>query len=221
MYASASTWMFNVVRQISSLHGVVQTDFLSGRSGLPAAISTSAVYLFKSHEISNPATVEDVAKRADKIIITIRDPRDAVTSMMLYHGYPFEGALGYVSAAARLCVRFVPDSRSLVLPYENRFFEDFETLAAVDRHLGYATAPEKRRAIFEGLRRDQVEKHIAKLPSLPGVLQDRVSGDLLDPDTHWHTHHAGRSGEIGRWKHLLTAEQVETVSERLEGCFRF
>lgn len=221
MYASASTWLFNVVRQMSALHGTVRTDFLSGRSGLPADVPAGGVCLFKSHEISDPSTLEDVARRAAKIIITIRDPRDAVTSMMLYHGYPFERALDYVGEAARLCVRFAPDARSLLLPYERRFFEDAGTLAVIDRHLGYATAAEKLQAIFESMRRGEVEKHIARLPSLPGVLQDRVSGDMLDPGTHWHTHHSGRSGEIGRWKHMLEAEQVRRVEERLAGCFNF
>jgi hypothetical protein len=34
--------------------------------------------------------------------------------------------------------------------------------------------------------------------------------------THWHTHHAGRTGEIGRWRQMLTEEQVLEV-ERLLG----
>ena len=46
---------------------------------------------------------------------------------------------------------------------------------------------------------------------LPGILQDRISGDLLDPQTHWHTHHAGRSGEIGRWRRELTQAQADAV----------
>jgi hypothetical protein len=56
---------------------------------------------------------------------------------------------------------------------------------------------------------------------LPGILQDRVSGDRLDPQTHWHTHHAGRTGEIGRWRRELSPAQADAVVERLQRCFSF
>ena len=60
-----------------------------------------------------------------------------------------------------------------------------------------------------------MERFIAELPRQPGVLVHRPTGDMLDPTTHWHTHHAGRSGEVGRWKRTLTAEQVREIEARL------
>jgi hypothetical protein len=48
-----------------------------------------------------------------------------------------------------------------------------------------------------------------------------VSGDRLDPRTHWHTHHAGRSGEIGRWRHMLSAAQAAEVEAALGDCYDF
>jgi hypothetical protein len=204
---------------MAALRGEVRTCFWSGAADVVGLEAAGRSVVVKSHEITDAATVDWLAAKAGKILITLRDPRDAVTSLMMYHGYAFERALDHVDEAARLCVRFAADRRALVLAYEGRFFEKPETLAALDGVLGLNTAAAARQVIFDRLRRGEVEKHIANMPRMAGVLQDRVSGDMLDPRTHWHTHHAGRSGEIGRWRHGLTAGQVARVEERLAGCF--
>jgi len=221
MYGSASTWLFNVVRELGAVRGMVVSDFVSDGGGLPARVAPDATYVFKSHEIGNIAVLDWLNRFSTQLIVTVRDPRDAVSSLMLYHGYAFERALDYVDRSARLCARFAADERALLLAYESRFFERAETVARVDAHLGWKAGAATRDAIFGCLQRAAVDAYIARLPAVPGVLQDRSSGDMLDPRTHWHTHHAGRSGEVGRWKRELSAEQVRQVEQRLEGCFRF
>jgi hypothetical protein len=221
MYASASTWLFNVVREMAAPHGEVETHFWAGPADLSGPAQAGRLTVIKSHEISDPATVEWLSKHAEKIIVSIRDPRDAVTSLMMYHGYPFERALDHVDASARLCVRFAAERQALVLHYESAFFEKPETLGKLASFLEFESAADTNDMIFNRLRRAEVEKHIANMPRLPGILQDRVSGDMLDPRTHWHTHHAGRSGEIGRWRHRLTAAQAKRVEAKLTGCFSF
>jgi hypothetical protein len=219
MYASASTWLFNAVRDMAALRGEVKTCFWSGTANLAGLTAPGRTMVVKSHEITDPATVNWLAANASHILITLRDPRDAVTSLMIHHGYEFDRALDHVAAAARLCVRFAADRRALVLAYESLFFEKPETLSAVDARLGLNTTAPSRQPIFDRLLRAEVEKHIANMPRLPGMLQDRISGDMLDPATHWHTHHAGRTGEIARWRHKLTAAQATKVEARLAGCF--
>ena len=49
-----------------------------------------------------------------------------------------------------------------------------------------------------------IEAFIARLEDLPATLR-HVSGDVFDTVSQWHKHHAGRSGEIGRWRRRLTA----------------
>jgi hypothetical protein len=151
----------------------------------------------------------------------VRDPRDAVASLMRYHNHPFDRALDHVERALRLCVCYAADPRAKVYAYESRFFDDPETPDALAAHLGLPLAPQSGVKISQALVRDNVEAHIARMDRLPGILQDRVSGDRLDPQTHWHTHHAGRSGEIGRWRHQFTPAQAEAVADRLRDCFRF
>jgi hypothetical protein len=82
-------------------------------------------------------------------------------------------------------------------------------------NLGYQLPKEVTQKIFENLSRSSVEKYIAGLPKQQGVLQDRISGDLLDPQTQWHTHHAGRNGEIGRWRSMLSRVQLTEITDRL------
>lgn len=201
--------------------GTVKTHFFSGAADFSGFDTAGALNIVKSHEIRNDATVAELARRSDKIFVTVRDPRDAVTSLMLYHAYEFSRALDYVNDASRLCVRFAADPRSLMMTYESEFFDDPATMAKMAAHAGLQLPAADATRIFDGLRREAVEKYIAGLPKMPGVLQDRVSGDRLDPKTHWHTHHSGRSGEIGRWRRQLTPAQIAEVEARLADCFGF
>jgi hypothetical protein len=53
------------------------------------------------------------------------------------------------------------------------------------------------------------------MPKMPGILSDALSGDLLDAKTQWRSHHAGRNGEIGKWKKVLTAKQASEAERRV------
>jgi hypothetical protein len=50
---------------------------------------------------------------------------------------------------------------------------------------------------------------------MPGTLRDPRSGDMLDPETQWHRHHAGRAGEVGGWRRILSPAQATTVERRM------
>ena len=223
MYASASTWAFNVLRQIHEQSGSapLNTRFFSGPGDFTGFDAPGVTQIVKSHEITDEATVLRLAARSDKILVTMRDPRDAVTSLMLYHGHDFDRALPLVRAASRLCMGFSRDRRAALWQFESGFAADPGTPARIAAWADYKLPTAAAQRIFEANSRQEVEKHIAQLPKLPGVLQDRLSGDRLDPRTHWHTHHAGRSGEIGRWRHQLSAAQAGEVEAQLRDCYSF
>ncbi len=223
MYASASTWLFNVTRQLHENAGAgpVKTDFFSGKGNFAGFDQAGQTVIVKSHEIKDDATVLEMSRRADRILVTMRDPRDAVTSLMLYHAYDFDRALPLVEQAARLCMGFARDKRALLLHYESGFSGQAATLPRVAAHLKYPLTDVAAQRIFDANRREEVEKYIAKMPRMQGVLQDRVSGDRLDPRTHWHTHHAGRDGEMGRWRHMLSDVQAVAVVAKLRDCYEF
>ena len=223
LYASASTWAFNVARL---LHAVadppvrVKTHFFADKVDL-AALAEPVTHIVKTHEIDDVAGAEALSERAARFVITVRDPRDAVASLMTYHGHDFERALAHVDKAMRLCVRHAADPRAKVFYYESKFFENEKMPEILAAHVGVTLGGGMGAKIFKALRREEVESYIATLPTRPGVLQDRKSGDRLDPQTHWHTHHAGRTGQIGRWQSGLTPEQAQAVQARLRDCFKF
>jgi hypothetical protein len=222
LYASASTWAFNLVREMVAQTQPIpaKTFFTAGKLDF-GGFAGAGINLVKTHEVDDAETEAQLGRRATKIVITVRDPRDAVTSLMLYHGHTFELALSHVEKTLRLCNKYAPDPRARIFYYESRFFENPETPAGIATHLGLSVPAEAAALAFDKLRRAEVEKHIANLPRLPGVLQSRETGDLLDPATHWHSHHSGRTGEIGRWQHKLDATQRAAIEARLKTLYRF
>jgi hypothetical protein len=218
MYASASTWLLNAVRKIQVESGQkdlaiqfvresVHPDMLDGKH---------AVSVIKSHEIIDETTLLAIAGRSDTILMSIRDPLDAVASVMEYQKVPFARALELVKLSSALCLDFIKDRRTSCFVYETKFFDDPATVPSLARLMGVSLSPEAARDIFKRLRRSAVEKFIKGLPQQKGVLRDLVSGDYLDPVTQWHTHHAGRSGEIGRWRQKLSQNEARAIQGLIE-----
>jgi hypothetical protein len=217
MYASASTWAFNVVRQIfevvepERLHAV----FVSGKEKNVNWNASAKVTVVKSHEISGEARVLDVTRRSSRLLLSVRDPRDCIASLMQAHAYEFPRALSLVEESAALCKSYAKDRRAKLLAYETGFFEKVETVSDIAVHLGYQLSEGVAQTIYDSLRRTEVERYIGNLPRVAGILKDPVSGDLLDPRTQWHTHHAGRTGEIGKWRKVLKDNEAAEIMQRL------
>jgi tetratricopeptide (TPR) repeat protein len=230
MYGSASTWAYNVTRQIAaSIYPTwpLQEHFVATVADTMRLDQPGRTHILKSHEMSDEDLVAELSARADVIIITIRDPRDAVTSSMLYHPHghdlakpseaqkTFERFLSRVEKSARFCARFAGEQRSLLLRYEAGFPDDVTTLDRIAACLQRPLDAIDRTRIFASHRRAAVEALIAELPVRRTTMKDISSDDLMDPMTQWHTHHAGRTGEIGRWQHMLTEAQASEVERRL------
>ena len=216
MYGSASTWLFNVVRMLveAETSRPARVQFVSSPNEFQG-FSAGEVDLIKTHEIEGDATILALAKGAARLFITVRDPRDAVTSLIQARSHSFERALHFVEQSARLCRSMAGDKRVRLFRYESGFFDDPATVGQIAAHLGLAVSAELAQAIFAANSRAEVEKHIAQMPQRQGVLRDAVSGDLLDPYTQWHTHHAGRKGGIKRWPGALTRAQIAEIEARV------
>ena len=218
MYASGSTWVFNAAMKVAASvvpakpvvgHYVAardqQLDFLDDPASLPVV---------KSHDTDEAAAIK-LAQRADAVLLSIRDPRDCITSLMLHQRASFPAALDVVEHTARYCARFASHPKANVLRYEARFFDDTATLDRIAACLGSGLAAADRARIFAEMGRPAIEAFIARLEDLPTTLR-HVSGDVFDTVSQWHRHHAGRSGEIGRWRRRLTAPQVVAIEQHLQ-----
>jgi hypothetical protein len=218
VYASGSTWVFNAVIKVATAvvpSRPVAARFVTCRQELDFLDDPVCLPVVKSHDTDEAAAIE-LARRADVVLLSIRDPRDCVTSLMLYQRYRFPAALEAVERTARYCARFSADPRVIVLRYEDRFIDDPATLDRIALICGGRLADADRMRIFAETRRPAIEAHIAMLSRSETAIRDPASGDLVDLATQWHTHHAGRSGEIGRWRHLLTLAEVAATEHRLQ-----
>jgi len=224
MFASGSTWLFNVALAVSGAlepRLPVRGRFVYGLRDADGLGAPGLRHVVKAHQA--PGGLDQVAARSDAIIVTLRDPRDAVCSLMQYQGFSFYRALFNVRLAAEACYRLALSPQAVVLHYERGFVDDPATLDGIARHLGGAITPPVRDAIFADHRREAVEARIRGLAALPTAVTGR-DGDLYDLATHWHGHHAGRSGETGRWRRLLYPAQavgVETALGDWMACFGY
>jgi hypothetical protein len=213
MFASGSTWAYNVMRAILA---VTQPDrpaggrFVNTLDDLHGLADHDTCTVVKSHDLA-PEVAAALRPLARRIVVTIRDPRDAVTSLMLYQRYPFDLALQTVAASAQFVGDLAQDERSLLLRYESGFIDDPASLDRIAAWLGGTLPAAARERLFAQSRRGAIEGLIGALPTLPRAQRDARSGDIFDPETQWHAHHAGRSGEVGRWRRALLPGQTAAV----------
>ncbi len=102
---------------------------------LPHLGEAAGTLVVKTHAGGN---VEELGQLAKAIIITIRDPRDAVASLTVHNKAPFDFALDVTEASAWACARLVGHKRAILFRYEDRFFDDprtVERIAAIASHV--------------------------------------------------------------------------------------
>jgi hypothetical protein len=217
MYASGSTWLFNALLKLGEALAPampLESRFVAHARDVGALGKDARLLLVKSHE-TDAAAEAALAAAADLVVVTIRDPLDVVASVMQYQNKDFAGALDLAEKSALQCARLAGDARAVKLRYESGFVDDPATLDLLAARLGAVLPPPTRAAIFAATRRREVERQIAALPGKAGVLINKESGDLLDPRTHWHSHHANRTGEVGRWRRTLSGARVAEIEQRL------
>jgi len=213
---SGSTWVFNAVRKVAlalAPDRPVLGPYIVRHAELPSLDDMTRLVIVKSHETDEAAAAE-LSEYAQAVWISIRDPRDCVASLMQYHGLAFDTALRDVEQDARFCDRFTTHPRARVLRYEAGFVDEPATLDRIAAGFGGVLAAPDRARIFAETRRPAIEAFIEQLDQLPTAVRPSP-GNLVDTVTQWHNHHANRTGEIGRWRHMLTQPQAAAIELRL------
>ena len=210
MYSSASTWAYNVTRQAAQAlwpQSPVLAGFAHGKADLDR-LRRGGVAVVKTHS-AHSSVFEALDRECKTIILTVRDPRDAVASLIRYNGFDFGLACDLTAQTAHLCAMMSTDERATVLRYEDGFAERRHTVDRIAQALGNPLPAEDGNAIFAHNHRSAVEKFISRLETLSTARQ--VGDDIFDDCTHWHKHHSGRTGEVGRWRQGLTKDQAALV----------
>src|SRR5262249_48770190 len=142
-------------------------------------------------------------------LVTIREPRDAVASLLQRFHHDFKACVREVSAGAACLVTLVKSGSPHVLRYEDRFYDHPETIARWAACLGVRLSRQAVREIHEPLTPDRVQRQIGALQKA-GVF-GRVAGpDSFDPRTHWHPGHVG-DREVGKYGKVLSRGMQNTV----------
>jgi len=211
LYSSASTWMFNLVAQILKAGGWrdLKTLYMDKLDDAAVdAIRNAPCFLAKSH-IPGPALGPLLESCGLPVVMTVRDPRDAIASMMLRWNLGFDLAFGRVRTSAQALAKLAGYRPALLFRYEDGFMLDERCAETVARWLGVALSAADRRALLAELTPQAVEARIAAWQR-SGVLGNGAPDVEYEPETHWHVGHIG-DRLVGKWPGILTAAQAAQV----------
>jgi len=165
-FGSASTWAFNVVRQIymmrstsDSIVSFYSDDFTAADE---ASINALPYFVIKSHQPS--PTLRSLATLAHiPVLLTVRDPRDTAASLMTRFRMPFEEILAWID---RSCERLEPlllRPDIMLLRYEDGFAKDPSSVTAIARWLGAPLTEAENDEIFASVTPAAVAGIISQL----------------------------------------------------------
>jgi len=203
---SASTWAYNVARELLAA-SCGEAQVVACFANAPADLLGEARALgrrvvCKTHGFAGLDVLAHLAQA--RLVATVRDPRDAVVSLVERFGSPLDAAVRGVAQTCQYAA-WCGAVGQLVLRYEDRFFDEPEAVARVARHLGLPPDPAAEARIFAAWRTEQVRAFAQSVATLP---PERVVSDgrvyLYDRLTQVHRTHIG-DGRVGKWRERLDA----------------
>ncbi len=205
MHASASTWVFNVAREVvAEAVGGVHACHLLHPDDLARERAQGARHIVAKTHGWDSLAADARAWRA-RVIVSVRDPRDAIVSVMQRFGEPFDRALGGIAQDCRAAAACA-EAGFAVLRYEDRFFEQPASVRLLARHLGLDVSEAAAERIFAAYTTDAVRALAAGVADLPAA---RVAGhgaarfDRLTQITHGHI----GDTRTGKWHDVLARDQ--------------
>jgi hypothetical protein len=224
--SSGSTWLYNAVIQLTRVsvrasgdRRSVRTFYAEDVATFPPAARQNDCLVVKSH-IPSPALRFLVRFTRGTVFISVREPRDAIASLMQRFDHEFDTCLEEVSAGAAAVLELADSGRHLLLRYENRFTQNRTGLTKIASHLGVTI----NREIIEKIRSNLTPENVArKIETLRrnGAFGRKPNPNSFDPLTHWHPGHIG-DGRIGKYSELLSLPQQRAILSRLhEYCRTF
>jgi len=206
--SSGSTWLYNVairiLKEAEPGKGAVRAFFADNSGMIPDGAEKARVLVIKSHEPSKAILFLTRFARG-QVLVTVREPRDSVASLMQRFGHPFESALKDVREGGKHVMALARERRALVLRYEDGFPDKERTIDEVAAFLGVKISASLRRRIFRSLTREAVQKKIRTLHA------GETDPNAFDPTTQWQPGHVG-DGRIGKFKSVLSAAQQRRIA---------
>jgi len=210
MYSSGSTWLFNALRGIGKASlgaDAVASCFADQLEQLPQPDPRIRLLVVKCHR---PSTGHLWLTRTGggAFLSTVRDPRDAVASLMQRFGQSFDEALAQVTESAQRLAELAPCIGE-PLRYESGFPSDPATIPALAARIGLPLSSETAAELSAELAPDAVRTRLAGW-SAEGRFGDRKPDRAVDPETHWHPGHVGDL-RMGKFAQVLDEAQALEV----------
>src|SRR5271168_1456324 len=168
LHGSASTWVFNVIRELTIAafgERQVLTFYADELGQVSAETLTDGRHLIvKSHHGSTSLDSWLEASRSE-VFVSIRDPRDASVSMSQRFNAPLSIAAGWLANDCKRIMRL--ETAYTLLRYEDRFFEDKTMVEQLAFALGLELEPIVIQSIFSRYRTEQVRSFARTLTDLP------------------------------------------------------
>lgn len=214
MPGSASTWVFNVVRDlVAAVAGPVQGFEATSLAAVEAAVQGGpASFVIRAHN-ATPALLALVRAAGGHVVVTTRDPRDCVASLVTRLG---GGAADWAMDVARslASVGMVlgwPGQRALA--FEDAITRDPETGPVLAAQLGLRLDPAEARRIAAAWSLGKVRARIAAAAALRG---STVADFGSDPATGFNSSHLG-DGRVGKWADALAPAEAAAVDRAFGG----
>ena len=210
VHGSASTWVFNIVRELlidAFGEPRVLSLYADEMRLLPDEPTRAGRHLvIKSHH-GSAALDTWLAVRQARIVLSVRDPRDACISMSQRFAAPLGHAVRWIANDCNRLLRLAPQGHPL-LRYEDRFFEDPAAAGRLAGTLGLSPAPSAIEAIFARYRTEAVRDFARHLTDLPAERLTMVTSFPMDKVTQILAPHIG-DGRSGKWRDLPDRLQAD------------
>lgn len=209
MYGAGTTWTHNVLLNALETRGLHTHAAYAERLGLflLMKLRNHDALLLKAHALSMED--ENVLRASDsKVLIPIRDPRDAVCSLMARFGNSFEKAAARVKGCADNILDVQVRLPHSIFRYEDHFIERTSSVQDVARAAGVHLSAGEAMNLHETLSADRVRQQVQKAVS-SGAPYWRG----YDSKTQWHRNHLG-DGKVGKFRTNLDAAQIQILNRK-------
>jgi len=210
MHGSASTWVFNIVRELM-IAAVGEANlcalYAENPHELPAEADRAGKFLLiKSHQGSAEMDSWLEANQA-MILLSLRDPRDASLSMAQRFNARLDHAVHWIAQDCNRLMKLAARDHAM-LRFEDRFFDQPATVARLARLLGLQPDEGLIAPIFDRYRTESVRAFASQLESLPSGRVITGAASRLDRVTQIHGTHIGDT-RSGKWRDLPPPAQAE------------
>jgi hypothetical protein len=207
LHGSASTWVYNVVRELflaSCGETGSRAVYADRLDELPIDFGDARRVVIKSHH-GSPELDDWLRARGAARILSLRDPRDAALSMAQRFRTPLQHTVAWLLTDCRRMAGVLQDAH-LRLTYEERFFDQPATVFRIAASLDLRPDPAVALDIFARYATDAVRAFAARIPELPPERINKIPASTYDQVTHIHQTHIG-DARSGKWRDLDAGTQ--------------